>query len=104
VRASLYPFLHVNVPGAPSPALPPRLHWRDHPLPACACAHSTKSDRFRFLDPNSIPPASPARVQPCSGLFTPSAEHAHRPLSLSRLDTAWSPPDHHRCLHLALSQ
>jgi hypothetical protein len=33
------PFLHVNVPGAPSPALPHRLPWRDHPLPACACAH-----------------------------------------------------------------
>jgi hypothetical protein len=34
------PFLHANVLGAPSPALPPQLPWRDHPLPACACAHS----------------------------------------------------------------
>jgi hypothetical protein len=34
------PFLHMNVPGALSPLLPPQLSWRDHPLPACACAHS----------------------------------------------------------------
>jgi hypothetical protein len=34
------PFLHANVLGAHSVALPPQLPWRDHPLPACACAHS----------------------------------------------------------------
>ena len=34
-------FLHVAVPGAPSPALSHRLPLRDLPLPACACVHST---------------------------------------------------------------
>jgi hypothetical protein len=32
------PFLHANVLGAHSAALPPQLPWRDHPPPACACA------------------------------------------------------------------
>jgi hypothetical protein len=40
ICVSVFPFLHVNVPGAPSPVLPPRLPLRGHPLPACACAHS----------------------------------------------------------------
>jgi hypothetical protein len=34
------PFLHVNLPGAPLPALPPRLPLRGHPLPACTCVHN----------------------------------------------------------------
>ena len=40
ICVSAFTFLHVAVPGAPSPALPPRLPLRDHPLPACACVHN----------------------------------------------------------------
>jgi hypothetical protein len=48
ICASAFPFLHVNVPGAHSPALPPRLPLRDHPLPACACVHSIADARQKL--------------------------------------------------------
>jgi hypothetical protein len=40
ICVSASPFLHANVLEAHSSALPPQLPWRNHPLPACACAHS----------------------------------------------------------------
>jgi hypothetical protein len=70
ICAPVSPFLHANVLGAHSAALPHQLPWRDHPLPACACVHSR-----------------PARTWLCRPLPCPCvAIAALSPISVLRLD------------------